>query len=78
MAERFNQTLENALVMYVNDHQDNWDEFLDPILLAYQTSIKKSTGVTFLRGSLYYLTPGHYTIQWRYDPGQFINLMKTI
>ena len=32
-----------TIVKYVNDHQDNWNEFLDPILLAYRTSIHKPT-----------------------------------
>ena len=41
--ERYNQTLCNSLVKYLNDEQDNWDDFIDPVLLAYRTSVHKST-----------------------------------
>ena len=44
--ERFNSVLSSALVKYVNDEQDNWDEFVDPCLLAYQTSVNCSTKET--------------------------------
>lgn len=44
--ERFNQTLCNSLVKYLNDKQDNWDDFLDPCLLAYRTAVHKATGKT--------------------------------
>ena len=44
--ERYNQTLCNSLVKYLNDEQDNWDDFIDPVLLAYQTSVHKSTKKT--------------------------------
>ena len=44
--ERYNQTLANLMVKYVNDEQDNWDRFIDPMLLAYRSSIHKSTKET--------------------------------
>ena len=44
--ERFNQSLCNSLVKYVNDNQDNWDDYIDPILMAYRTAIHKSTQKT--------------------------------
>ena len=44
--ECHNQTLCNSLVKYLNDEQDNWDDFIDPVLLAYRTSIHKSTKKT--------------------------------
>ena len=31
---------------YLNDEQDNWDDFIDPVLLAYWTSVHKSTKKT--------------------------------
>ena len=34
----------NGLVLkVVNDHQNNWDELLDPVLFAIRTSRQKST-----------------------------------
>ena len=44
--ECYNQTLCNTLVKYLNDEQDNWDDFSDPVLLAYLTSVHKSTKKT--------------------------------
>ena len=41
--EHYNQILCNSLVKYLNDEQDNWDDFIDPVLLAYPTSVHKST-----------------------------------
>ena len=39
--ELYNQTLCNSLVKYLNDEQDNWHDFIDPVLLAYRTSVHK-------------------------------------
>ena len=44
--EQFNQTLKHQLQKLVNDHQDDWDELLDNILFAYQTSRQDSTKCT--------------------------------
>ena len=46
LVERLNQTLQNTLVKQVNDHQSNWDVFLDPALFAIRTSKQKSTKYT--------------------------------
>ena len=46
LVERLNQTLQNTLVKQVNDHQSNWDAFLDPALFAIRTSKQKSTKYT--------------------------------
>ena len=54
--ERYNQTLCNSLVKYLNDELDNWDDFIDPALLAYRTSVHKSTKKT-----LYFLAFGKET-----------------
>jgi hypothetical protein len=42
--EALNQTLEIALRCYVNPTRDNWDEYLDPFTLSYNTSCHSSTG----------------------------------
>ena len=46
LVERYNQTLQRSLVKLVNQQQDNWDDFIDGVLFAYRTSIRKSTGIT--------------------------------
>ena len=42
LTERFNQTIQRALVKFVND----WDEKLDGVLFAYRTSEQASSNVT--------------------------------
>lgn len=44
--ERYNQTLVNSLTKYINDEQTDWDQHIDPVLLAYRTSVQKSTKET--------------------------------
>lgn len=46
LVERLNQTVQNILIKLVNDHQNNWDDFLDPALFAIRTSKQKSTKCT--------------------------------
>ena len=46
LTERFNQTLQTALLKVVNDAQNNWDERLPSVLFAYRTSVQKATGMT--------------------------------
>ena len=36
--ERFNQTLQNVLVKYVNQRKEHWEEFLDTCVFAYNTA----------------------------------------
>ncbi|XP_064383396.1 uncharacterized protein LOC135332020 [Halichondria panicea] len=43
LTERFNQTLQTALLKYVNDSQTDWDYHLPAILFAYRTSKQKAT-----------------------------------
>ena len=40
LVERYNQTLQNMLIKYVNEKQDLWDEFLDTSVFAYNTSVQ--------------------------------------
>ena len=43
LTERFNQTLQTALIKVVNDTQDDWDEHLSSVLFAYRTAQQKAT-----------------------------------
>ncbi len=44
MIERFMRTVTGMLRPYVGKHQDDWDEHLPFLLLAYNSSIQESTG----------------------------------
>ena len=44
--ERFNRTLEAMLSKVVSDHQKDWNDHLQTVLLAYRTAIHESTGYT--------------------------------
>eukprot|EP00731_Ephydatia_muelleri_P025782 Em0017g865a len=41
--ERFNQTLQNMIVKFVQDKKEIWDEYLDICVYAYNTSVHEST-----------------------------------
>ena len=41
--ERINQTISRTLRKYINDEQDDWDQYLDSILFSYRTSKHAST-----------------------------------
>jgi len=41
--ERFNQTMERAIVKIVNEQHDDWDLHLNRILFAYRTAKQNST-----------------------------------
>ena len=45
LQERFNQTLERALMKCVNEKQNDWDMHIKTILFGYRTSVHASTGV---------------------------------
>eukprot|EP00118_Oscarella_pearsei_P017903 m.180288 g.180288 ORF g.180288 m.180288 type:complete len:1472 (+) comp39243_c0_seq11:859-5274(+) len=44
--ERMNRYIAAALTAYVNDHQDNWDEYLEAIAFGYRTSVVDAIGNT--------------------------------
>jgi hypothetical protein len=44
--ERANRTLEDVLRSYVNAQQDDWDELLPLVEMAYNNSVQASTGFT--------------------------------
>lgn len=46
LTERFNQTLQTALLKFVSESQNDWDDHLPAILFAYRTSNQKATKVT--------------------------------
>ena len=46
LTERFNQTLQTALLKVVNETQTDWDEHLPAVLFAYRTSQQKVTKLT--------------------------------
>ena len=46
LTERFNQTLQSALLKLVNDSQNDWDDHLPAVLFAYRTSQQKATKLT--------------------------------
>ena len=44
--ERFNRTLESMLAKTVNENQQDWDQHIPKLLLAYRTAIHEATGYT--------------------------------
>ena len=46
MVERFNRTIEAQLSKFVDYHQDDWDQCVPLLLMAYRTSIHETTGCT--------------------------------
>ena len=43
LTERFNQTLQTALIKIVNENQNDWEEHLSAVLFAYRTAVQKAT-----------------------------------
>lgn len=41
MIERFNRTLQQMLAMFVNDYEDDWDEHLPLLTMAYCASVQE-------------------------------------
>jgi hypothetical protein len=44
--ERSNRTTKQMLACYVNDHHDDWDEYVDQLCFAYNTSTHESTNLS--------------------------------
>ena len=44
--ERFNKTLINMLSMYCQKEQNQWDVYLQQVMMAYRASVNSSTGKT--------------------------------
>ena len=45
-AERIHQFFGKAISAYVRDDQQNWDEYLDAIILAYNNAIHDTLGLS--------------------------------
>ena len=45
-SERFNRTILDRLRHYVADHQADWDEFVQPLVYAYNMQVHRSTNTT--------------------------------
>ena len=43
---RYNVTLFSSLEKYVSSEQDDWDEYIDPCMMAYKPSVSRSTKET--------------------------------
>lgn len=44
--ERINKTIKSMLKNYCNEFHDDWDEFLDQVIFAYNIAVHSSTGVS--------------------------------
>ena len=45
-AERYNRTLVTRLRHFVAEHQDNWDDYVQPLTYAYNMQVHAATGTT--------------------------------
>ena len=43
LVERYNQTIQRALLKLVRKEQDDWDQYIDGVLFGYRTAVQKST-----------------------------------
>ena len=46
MVEHANRTIQNMIASYVSDKQDDWDEHIPLLMLAYRSSIHVTLGVS--------------------------------
>ena len=67
-SERANRTIEEMLRSYVTEIQDNWDELLTPLELAYNSAVNAST-----QFSPFFLTYGREV----HVPGSLLNPQST-
>ena len=44
LLERFNRTLPMMLAMFAGENRDDWDDLLPAVMMAYRSSVHKSTG----------------------------------
>ncbi|CAC5422836.1 unnamed protein product [Mytilus coruscus] len=62
--ERFNRTLASMLSMYCKQNQDQWDQYLQQVMMAYRSSVHASTSRT--PNSMLFGRGGEAV--WIYDP----------
>lgn len=46
LVEHLNGTMKQMIAMYTNDAADDWDEYLQAVMFAYNTAKQESTGMT--------------------------------
>ena len=46
MVERANRTIQNMIASYISDKQDDWDEHIPLLMLAYRSSVHETLGVS--------------------------------
>ena len=46
MVERANRSIQNMISSYISDAQDDWDEHIPLLMLAYRSSIHETTGIS--------------------------------
>ena len=46
MVERANRTIQNMIASYISDKQDDWDEHIPLLMLAYRSSFHETLGVS--------------------------------
>lgn len=46
MVERANRTIQNMIASYISDKQDDWDEYIPLLMLAYRSSVHETPGVS--------------------------------
>ena len=46
MVERANRSIQNMIASYISEKQDDWDEHLPLLMMAYRSSIHESTEVS--------------------------------
>ena len=66
MCEYLNKSLMDILALYSDSKQDNWDEHLDPVLMAYRTTPHSVTGESpafFMYGREFY-TPADLEMRY--------------
>ena len=46
MVERANRSIQNMIASYISDSQDDWDEHIPLLMMAYRSSVHETTGVS--------------------------------
>ena len=50
LTKRFNRTLEGMIRCFIEENLSDWDEYLDPLVFAYNTAVHATTRVHATRG----------------------------
>lgn len=60
--ERFSLTIVDGLHQYVDEHQNEWDTYGQPMIYAYEARVQKSTKTTFFSPALTKDPPGEANV----------------